>query len=203
MTLDPFKDIKDAWDWLLIQNVATRHYDGLNFLGPRFENLLLNRSIISLLTVALAGFLDEALQVYISHSRTRGKQGTLFDKIETLKHAGKIDSVIATQFHDVRNARNMYAHRAPKSEDLKEKIDWKRLDERTSHVASALRHLGVLDTTRRKYEYLAERTLVESPNEGAGFALKCRYGVKRNGEEAYVHEFVVNYPLRGKPEVEG
>jgi len=197
-TCDPFKEIKDAWDWLLIQGVVVRHYDGLNFLGPRFDDSLLDRGIISLLTVALASFLDETLQVYISHSGTPGRKNTLSDKIEILKDAGEIDSTVACQLHAVRNARNAYAPRATNSRVLEEKTDWKRLDEQRRQVGAALRQLGVLGPQQR-YEYFAERIPVEPPNKDAVVSLKYRHGVKRDAEEAYVHEFVVNhYGLGGE-----
>lgn len=187
---DPFEGVKQAWDWFLIHNVVARHYDGLNFLGPKHNNPMLDRSIISLLTVALASVLDESLETYSLHFGHPGKNDSLFARIEALKAANKVSN--AAQLHDVRLARNEQAHEAGDPSVLSKPIDWTRLDQRIAEVAKALRELGML-AAPQKYEYFAERIPVEPPNDGAVLSFKYRSGVKRDGKEAFVYEFIVNH----------
>ena len=196
MTTDPFKEVKDAWDWFQIQSVIIRNYNGLNFLGPRQPNPMVDRSILSLLTVTLASVLDESLEAYISCFTISGKNDKLFNRIEALRAAAKI--LNADQLHDVRLARNKYAHQASDSSGLGEPMDWGKLEQQITEVDECLRQLGMLDSPHR-YEYFAERTPVEPPNDGAVISLKYRSGVKRDGKVAFAYEFTNNhYGLGGK-----
>ena len=115
-----------------------------------------------------------------------------------LRAAGNITN--ADQLHDVRHARNKHAHRATDSSVLQEPADWEKLDEQITEVENSLRQLGMLGP-RHRYEYFAERTPIEPPNEGAVVSLKYGSGVKRDGKIALIHEFTNDhYGLSGPPD---